>query len=196
MTLPAAAPIASQPRYATLQPRSCSAALMIADTAGARALVALAARDPALMPKAQILFLQGGADLPETLTPANVIQIAKLSELDTALAPIMANARMGLQVWLAGSKGLIAQAQAILTGAGLPFGAIQAEHCGSLARRMQCVHCKTIADGITIDPYLCPGCGRALYVRDHFSRRLGAFQGVCIDAETPGIVPEPQEIRL
>ena len=36
---------------------------------------------------------------------------------------------------------------------------------------------------------------RALFVRDHFSRRLGAFQGVCIDAETPGDVPEPVEIR-
>ena len=42
----------------------------------------------------------------------------------------------------------------------------------------------------------CPGCGRSLFVRDHFSRRLGAFQGVCVDAETPGDVPEAVEIRL
>ena len=48
---------------------------------------------------------------------------------------------------------------------------------------------------MNVDPYTCPGCGRALFVRDHFSRRLGAFQGVCIDAETPGEVPEPVEIR-
>ena len=53
-----------------------------------------------------------------------------------------------------------------------------------------------VAEDVTVDPYICPGCGHALFVRDHFSRRLGAFQGVCIDAETPGDVPEPVEIRL
>jgi hypothetical protein len=29
-----------------------------------------------------------------------------------------------------------------------------------------------------------------LLVRDHYSWRIGAFQGVCIDAENPGEVPE------
>jgi hypothetical protein len=29
-----------------------------------------------------------------------------------------------------------------------------------------------------------------LLVRDHYSRRIGAFQGVCIDAEVPGELPE------
>jgi hypothetical protein len=28
-----------------------------------------------------------------------------------------------------------------------------------------------------------------LLVRDHYSRRLGAFMGVCIDAEAPGEIP-------
>jgi dimethylamine monooxygenase subunit C len=31
-------------------------------------------------------------------------------------------------------------------------------------------------------------------VRDHYSRRLAAFQGVCIDAEEPGSAPPPEEM--
>jgi len=31
-------------------------------------------------------------------------------------------------------------------------------------------------------------------VRDHYSRRLAAFQGVCIDAEDPGNVPTSVEL--
>ena len=33
-----------------------------------------------------------------------------------------------------------------------------------------------------------------LFVRDHYSRRLAAYQGVCIDAEDPGNVPAPKGI--
>ncbi|SMO92538.1 dimethylamine monooxygenase subunit DmmA family protein [Paracoccus laeviglucosivorans] len=173
--------IASSPRYAPLEPRACSAALMIADDAGMAAIDALIGQNPELGRKATILRI-GATAPPDTLPAA----------LDGALS----QARMGLQVWLAGSQGLIARAQALLLAAGLPKGAIQSEHRGTAARRMQCVHCKTLAEGVTTDPYTCPGCGRALFVRDHFSARLGAFQGVCIDAETPGDIPEPQELRL
>lgn len=173
--------IASHPHYAPLVPRPCSAALMIADDAGMAAIDALIRQDPPLGAKATILRLRDGAP-PATL--------------EAAIRGALGDARMGLQVWLAGSHGLIAQAQAQILAAGLPRGAIQAEHRGTAARRMQCVHCKTIAEGITTDPYACPGCGRSLYVRDHFSARLGAFQGVCVDAETPGDIPPAVEIRL
>ena len=40
----------------------------------------------------------------------------------------------------------------------------------------------------------CSGCGLSLLVRDHFSRRIGAFQGVCIDAEVPGTAPPPEAV--
>jgi hypothetical protein len=33
-----------------------------------------------------------------------------------------------------------------------------------------------------------------LFVRDHYSRRLAAYQGVCIDAEDPGNIPEVKGI--
>jgi dimethylamine monooxygenase subunit C len=54
---------------------------------------------------------------------------------------------------------------------------------------MQCVHCKGITEDVTTNPARCSHCGLMLLVRDHYSRRIGAFQGVCIDAEVPGDVP-------
>ena len=83
---------------------------------------------------------------------------------------------------------------AFLTEASFDYTAIQTEHRGSVARRMQCVHCKGITEDVMIDPFQCSHCGLNLFVRDHYSRRLAAFQGVCIDAEEPGNVPLSVEL--
>jgi hypothetical protein len=47
---------------------------------------------------------------------------------------------------------------------------------------------------VIIDPFKCSHCGLNLFVRDHYSRRIAAFQGVCIDAENPGNVPPSTEL--
>jgi dimethylamine monooxygenase subunit C len=47
---------------------------------------------------------------------------------------------------------------------------------------------------VKTSPYECSHCGLNLLVRDHYSRRLAAFQGVCIDAEEPGTAPPPVEM--
>ena len=90
---------------------------------------------------------------------------------------------MGLRVYLAGTEGLIGQAMQAALEAGIDHTSIQTEHRGSLARRMQCVHCKGITEDVTTQPATCSHCGLLLLVRDHYSRRLAAFQGVCINAE-------------
>jgi len=86
------------------------------------------------------------------------------------------------------------QAQRDAMTAGIPHTAIQTEHRGSIGRRMQCVHCKGITEDVKIDPFVCSHCGLNLFVRDHYSRRLAAFQAVCIDAEDPGNVPPSVEL--
>jgi predicted RNA-binding Zn-ribbon protein involved in translation (DUF1610 family) len=75
---------------------------------------------------------------------------------------------------------------------GIDFNSIRTEHRGSTARRVQCVHCKGITDNVTTSPFKCSHCGLSLLVRDHYSRRYGAFQGVNIDAEEPGSAPKPE----
>jgi predicted RNA-binding Zn-ribbon protein involved in translation (DUF1610 family) len=51
-----------------------------------------------------------------------------------------------------------------------------------------------MTENVTATPFTCSHCGLSLFVRDHYSRRLGAFQGVCVDAEEPGVLPPVEEI--
>jgi hypothetical protein len=57
-----------------------------------------------------------------------------------------------------------------------------------------CTHCHGFTEQVTTNVVPCAGCGRHLLVRDHFSRRLGAFMGVMVDAEAPGEIPAIEEV--
>ena len=107
---------------------------------------------------------------------------------------MLGQAHMGTHIYLAGTEGFIGQAQQVAMNHGVDPASLHTEHRGSAARRVQCVHCKGITDNVTTSPYTCSHCGLSLLVRDHYSRRLGAFQGVCIDAEEPGTAPKPEEL--
>jgi predicted RNA-binding Zn-ribbon protein involved in translation (DUF1610 family) len=106
----------------------------------------------------------------------------------------LATARMGTRLYIAGTEGFIGQAMAVALDHGMDYASVITEHRGSLARRVQCVHCKGITEGVTTSVFPCSHCGLALLVRDHYSRRLAAFQGVNIDAEEPGSAPAPEEV--
>ena len=71
---------------------------------------------------------------------------------------------------------------------------VQLAHAGSQRRRVWCTHCHGSTEGVTTNVVACAGCGRHLLVRDHFSRRHGAFMGVMVDAEQPGVRPAMQEV--
>ena len=101
---------------------------------------------------------------------------------------------MGLRVYLSGTEGLIGLAMQAALDAGIDHSSIQTEQRGSLARRVQCVHCKGVTENVTTQPVTCSHCGLLLFVRDHYSRRLAAFQGVCINAEDPSERPETEEL--
>jgi len=187
--------IRSRPVYGTLAPRDGSAHLLIADAEGAHAI--LDAATPAMMEKAHIIYIPKGADLEEklrALKPAQFYAGPSYAAAEQRIHKALADAKMGLQLYLAGTEGLIGQAQHAAMQAGIPHTAIQTEHRGSVARRMQCVHCKGITEDVEIDPFVCAHCGLNLFVRDHYSRRLAAYQGVCIDAEDPGNVPASKGI--
>ena len=187
--------IRSRPVYGTLEARDGAAHLLIADANGAEAVLDVAT--PAMMAKAHVIYIPKGEVFEDALRSLNPTSFysgpsygAAVSRIEKALA----DAKMGLQVYLAGTEGLIGQAQNAAMRAGVPHTAIQTEHRGSIARRMQCVHCKGITEDVEIDPFICAHCGLNLFVRDHYSRRLAAYQGVCIDAEDPGNVPAPKGI--
>jgi len=170
---------------------------MIADAEGAEAILELAAQEPGLMAKAHIIYIPKGTDFGDrlrALNPAQYYEGPSYAASVQRLRHVLENAHQGLQVYLTGTEGLMGQAQNEAMQAGIPHTSIQTEHRGSVARRMQCVHCKGITEDVMTDPFVCGHCGLNLFVRDHYSRRLAAYQGVCIDAEDPGNVPEPKEL--
>jgi hypothetical protein len=191
--------IKSRPVYAPLEPRPGKLHVIVADGEGAEAVVEMLAKagDRAgLLAAAHVMYCPGptGTDLSarlEALGAAQFFRAPTIPSLLPRLVRVLSDAHMGTQFYLAGTEGLIGQAEREIMATGFPFAAIQKEHRGSTLRRVQCVHCKGITENVATDPFKCSHCGLNLFVRDHYSRRIAAFQGVNIDAEDPGEVPEP-----
>ena len=149
---------------------------------------------------AQILYV------PTTAAPKDhAAKIAALKPDDLWLAPTIAvllnrfrnelsRATMRTRIYVAGTEGFISQVMRETLDFGVDHKSIRNEHRGSEARRVQCVHCKGITEDVKTSPYACTHCGLNLLVRDHYSRRLAAFQGVSIEAEEPGTAPPPEEL--
>lgn len=187
--------IISRPVWGELEPRPGKHHLMIADAAGAEAILAIATPD--LMAHTHIIYIPKGADHADALRalkPAQFYEGPTYAAAVSRIRRVLQDAHMGLQVYLTGTEGLMGQAMNEAMQAGIPHTAIQTEHRGSVARRMQCVHCKGITEDVEIDPFVCSHCGLNVFVRDHYSRRLAAYQAVCIDAEDPGNVPPSKGI--
>ena len=190
--------IKSRPVYGVLEPRVGSHHLIIADGEGAAAVLDLMAKAPGMLAIAHIIYVPGpnGTDEAARLQALGARQFYRaptVAAMLPRLVRVVQDAHMGTQFYLTGTEGLMGQAERAIMETGFPFGAIQKEHRGSTVRRVQCVHCKGITENVRNDPFQCSHCGLHLFVRDHYSRRIAAFQGVNIDAEDPGIVPAAVE---
>ena len=193
--------IKSRPVYATLEPRPGKAHLVIADGEGADALGDMLDKAPdraGMLGAMHILYTPGpnGTDLwakVQGFGAAQTYRAPTIPAMLPRLSKVVSEAHMGTQFYVTGTEGLMGQAEREIMMTGLPFGAIQKEHRGSTLRRVQCVHCKGITENVALDPFACSHCGLHLFVRDHYSRRIAAFQGVNIDAEDPGLVPAAVE---
>ena len=193
--------IKSRPVYGTLQPRPGALHLFVADGEGASAILDLAAKaSAAFFGKAHIIYIPDSGssrtvgEALRALHPDSFYEGPSVAAALPRLAQALSTARMGTRVYLAGTEGLIGQAMRLALEAGIDHAAIETEHRGSLKRRVQCVHCKGITEDVTTQPAVCAHCGLHLFVRDHYSRRIAAFQGVCIDAEEPGVLPAAEEL--
>lgn len=192
--------IKSRPVYPGLTPDlNARCNMIVCDPAGAEAVIELLARaDGAFAGRTNIILVadRSGAEairaLEQRLRPASVEVVTDLNAAIARLVSVLATASMGLRLYAAGSEPLIGS----VVQAGLEHFidhlSIRTEHRGSLMRRVQCVHCKGMTENVTTNPVTCAQCGLLLLVRDHYSRRLAAFQGVCINAEDPHERPEPK----
>jgi predicted RNA-binding Zn-ribbon protein involved in translation (DUF1610 family) len=147
--------------------------------------------------RTQVLYTAGrGRADPEQLRALGVAAVDVLPDVErvlTVLDGLLDRASMGTRLYAAGDEGFVGRVVRLGIDHGIDHKSVLTEHSGSLARRVQCVHCKHFTEHVTASIFECPGCGTLLFVRDHYSRRLAAFQGVCVNAEDPTQRPVPEE---
>jgi predicted RNA-binding Zn-ribbon protein involved in translation (DUF1610 family) len=147
--------------------------------------------------RTQVLYTAGrsGADVEQlrALGVDALDVVPDVEQLLAALDGLLDQASMGTRLYAAGGEGFVGRVVRLGIDHGIDHKSVLTEHSGSLARRVQCVHCKHFTEHVTTSIFECAGCGTLLFVRDHYSRRLAAFQGVCVNAEDPTQRPEPEE---
>ncbi len=122
------------------------------------------------------------------------VVFASKPDLLARLRDRLGNALIGLRLYAAGSESFLADIACLADRAGMTTGELFLDRLGSPSRRVRCVHCRAMTDDVVATLVRCAGCGATLLVRDHFSRRLGAFMGVQADAEMPGEHPPPEPL--
>ena len=175
--------------------------LIAAEGEGANAVLDMAKTVPAdFFSRTTILFCAAGSgprDYENNLRDLKPFALWVLPTLATAMFRLrgaLATMTMGTRLYASGTEPFIGSVIQEAITAGIDFASVITEHRGSAKRRVQCVHCKGLTEDVTTNPVVCSHCGLNLLVRDHYSRRLGAFQGVCIDAEVPGELPATEEL--
>jgi len=172
--------------------------LIFLDEGGVPVLLREAKRaDKDFLKKSDILFLRKYTDEAAreamlALEPDHFWEGYAMSGYLQRVNSALSQTAMSTRLYVIGSESFLSLVIQAIQSFGVNPETVQCELHGSLARRVQCVHCKTITENVTTNPFICSGCGLNLLVRDHYSRRWAAFQGVCIDAEERGSAPEPE----
>lgn len=195
-------PIKSRPVYGRLKPvTEASLHIIAAQGEGAQAVVE-AFSDQGILARSLILFAacpatngSGHIHALHALSAKAVDVVPCVNDLLVRLPILLEGVTMGTRLYVAGTEGFIGQVCSQALHHAVDADAIQTERRGPLTRRVQCVHCKSFTDDVIASPAQCAHCGLQMLVRDHYSRRLGAFMGVCIDAEAPGVVPVAEAFR-
>lgn len=99
---------------------------------------------------------------------------------------------VGVRVYMAGPESFVRRATSIARAAGMCDEEIIAAVTSSRARRIWCVHCRSITDTVEETIVDCVGCGRKLLAYHHYSRRQDAYLGFQVNAEDPDDIPEPE----
>ncbi len=194
--------IKSRPRYPGLTAdKHANHHIFAADGEGAQAILDLFTNESdAIKGRVTVVYAQttpGSEAYAAKLNALSVDIVHIMPTVETALnrlAGVLHAARMGARMYAAGTETLIGFTVQLAQQLGMDPGAVLTEHRGTAARRVQCVHCKGFTENVTTNIVPCAHCGEHLLVRDHYSKRLAAFQGVCADAEVRGELPEISEV--
>jgi dimethylamine monooxygenase subunit C len=198
--------IKSKPVYSPLQPDIRGRYhLMLGSGVGAGPLLRVLAEMRTVAPHAsqatRVLYVPD-ADTANGAAPFTDTQVAEVrtfrgtAALLEAFRVLLAESLMGTRLYVAGPENFIGLVMKIALEFNLNKDEIRAEECGTLARRVYCIHCRATTENVRTNIVSCAGCARWLLVRDHYSRRLAAYMGVMVDAEAPGELPPLREVFL
>lgn len=193
--------IKSRPIYDHLTPSErANRHVIVAQGSGGLAAQRLLETMPEVSGQTELLYSResfSGKDYSEQLK-AYKLKFSRFfdsnTELISELARLLSNAKIGTGLYLAGSETFIGRAMQIASEYDLKRDEILREHCGTLVRRVMCIHCNAYNENVTRRVFKCKSCGEMLIVRDHYSRTWAAFMGVKADAETPGTLPPDEEL--
>lgn len=192
--------IRSKPNYETLQWRDkASAHVVVAKGAGGLAVLQLFQLMYPTQP-VTVFYVRGSeGDTDYTTTLAKVVgegfRVFE-SEMEALYAfyRSLPDCCMGTRLYVSGTESFMWSVCKLAKLFDIQESEVMMELSNSLARPVYCVHCKGTTPDVTTNIATCSKCSRKLFVRDHFSRHLGAYMGLMIDAENPGEVPEIEEI--
>ena len=194
--------IRSQPEYKGLNWQArASAHLILAQGPGVQSVINMLHQQHSDQPITLLYAHQLGQPINydvELKMPLNADQHVFDDEKSTlkALKLLLPFQYMGTRIYVVGSQEFIWAVADAVKAFGIDDADIIKELSGTLARSVYCVHCKAITHQATTNVTECSGCQRMLFVRDHFSRNLGAYMGLMVDAEDPGELPVIEEIYL
>ena len=187
--------VKSKPVYAALSADTSGRYHVLLGVAEGAASLNRVLRELELAPPAfrqTIVVLFAGAPAP---VGGAVTLFDDSKTLLTAAREVLERARMGTRLYIAGPEHFIGRALQIALPFDLNQDEIRAEHAGSAARRVHCIHCRRSTEDVKTNIVRCAGCARWLQVRDHYSRRHAAYMGVMADAEVPGEFPPLRELH-
>lgn len=159
----------------------------------------------------RVVVAQDAAHAATLLEPATPTLLLCLSgELPTAIEQecfadplglylrlqlLLEDAQVGTRLYVVGDETFLWHVYRLARHAGLLGDEIELFKRGE-RKRLFCVHCSTFQDIGEVGETCCSHCGVRLLVREHFSRRLGAYMGVCIDPDQPYADGRSVEARL
>ncbi len=185
--------VTSRPVYLPLAPELAAGRHWLVLDAPVMDQALLADLASAFAPVAERLQVWSLGPLQQAKGLGPVTSLADLQALAGALAgqgPLRVSDRLFVQ----GREPFVWSVFLAARQLGLAESQIQLAHAGSQRRRVWCAHCHGLTEDVSSSTVACAGCGRELLVRDHFSRRHGAFMGVMVDAEVPGQRPVREEL--
>ncbi|MCS3840763.1 hypothetical protein HNR03_005391 [Pseudomonas sp. JAI111] len=107
------------------------------------------------------------------------------ADFSRRLHQALASASVGSHLYIMGDEAFIWRIHGEARSAGLENDEIDITHTLAGARLVYCVHCGLTQAAGTEALQSCNGCDVKLEVREHFSRRLGAYLGVCANPDQP-----------